>query len=50
MKLLNDMVPRTRTSVDIDVRTRMLYNERNGIFAGTLFAEEDKTPPLLPKN
>lgn len=48
MKGLNDLVPRTRTSTDIDVRTRMLYSQRNGIFAGTLFPEDDSTPPILP--
>ena len=46
MKGLNDLVPRTRTSTDIDVRSRMLYSQRNGIFAGILFPDEDSTPPL----
>ena len=48
MKLLNDLVPRTRTSTDIDVRTRMTYSKRNGILSGTVFAEDDYAPPILP--
>lgn len=44
------MIPRTRTSTDIDVRTRMIYSQRNGLLSGTLFAEDDFAPPLLEKN
>jgi hypothetical protein len=47
MKLLNDLVPRTRTSTDIDIRTRMLYTQRNGILGGILFADDDFAPPIL---
>lgn len=47
MKLLNDLVPRTRTTTDIDVRTRMIYSKRNGLLSGTLFAEDDYAPPIL---
>lgn len=36
--MLNDLVPRTRTSTDIDVRTRMIYSKRNGFLSGTIFA------------
>jgi hypothetical protein len=43
------MVPRTRTSVEIDRRTRKLYEQRNSIFAGTYYPEEDFAPPLLPE-
>jgi len=50
MKLLNDLLPRTRTSVDIDVRTRMIYSQRNGILAGKLFADDDFAPPIRPQN
>jgi hypothetical protein len=50
MKLLVDLVPRTRTSTDIDVRTRMIYSQRNGLLSGTFFAEDDFAPPLLEKN
>lgn len=50
MKLLNELIPRTRTSTDIDIRTRMLYSQRNGFLAGTVFPEEDHTPPVLNKN
>ena len=50
MKDFNDMVPRMRTSTEIDRRTRKLYNERNGALAGTFYAEEDTAPPLLPRN
>lgn len=46
MKSFNDLIPRTRTSTDIDFRTRMLYSQRNGIFAGTLYAEDDIAPPI----
>ena len=46
----NDMVPRTRTSTEIDRRTRQLYAERNGSWAGTYYPEEDEAPPLLPQN
>lgn len=47
MKFFNDLIPRFRTSTDIDIRTRMIYSKRNGIFAGTLFAEEDKMPIIF---
>lgn len=50
MKLLNDLLPRTRTSVDIDVRTRMIYGQRNGFLAGKLFAEDDFAPSIRPQN
>lgn len=50
MKLLNDLLPRTRTSTDIDIRTQMIYSKRNGPLAGTLFAEEDFAPPLRQQN
>ena len=46
MRQLNDLIPRTRTSTDIDFRTRMIYSQRNGLLAGTVFAEEDQTPPI----
>lgn len=44
------MVPRMRTSTEIDRRTRALFNSRNGRFAGTYSPEEDQAPPILPKN
>jgi hypothetical protein len=47
MKMLNDLIPRTRTTTDIDVRTRMLYSQRNGMLSGILFAEDDYAPPLV---
>lgn len=47
MKMLNDLIPRTRTTTDIDVRTRMLYSQRNGMLSGILFAENDYAPPLV---
>lgn len=50
MKFFNDLIPRFRTSTDIDIRTRMIYSKRNGIFAGTLFAEEDKTPIITKES
>jgi hypothetical protein len=50
MKMLNDLIPRTRTSTDIDVRTRMIYSKRNGFLSGTLFAEDDFAPPITIKN
>ena len=46
MRMLNDLIPRTRTSTDIDFRTRMIYSKRNGFLGGWLFAEEDRTPPI----
>ena len=46
MQLLNDLVPRMRTSTEIDRRTRKIYNDRNGPFAGTYVAEEDTIPAL----
>lgn len=50
MKILNGFLPRTKTSTSIDKETLSIYSHRNGPFAGTLFAEEDVIPPLLPKN
>ena len=46
---LNDLVPRSRTSTEIDRRTRKLFNERNGDLAGTYEHEEDQAPPFMPK-
>jgi hypothetical protein len=47
MKMLNDVLPRSRTSGEIDRKTIRVYSERNGTFAGTLYAEEDSAPPIL---
>jgi hypothetical protein len=49
MKQLNELIPRTRTSTDIDLRTRFEYFKRNGIFSETLFAGDDFAPPILTK-
>lgn len=38
MKILNGFLPRTKTSSAIDRETNSIYNERNGQFAGTLYA------------
>ena len=50
MKILNGFLPRTKTSAAIDRETDNIYHERNGQFAGTLYAEEDIIPPILAKN
>ena len=50
MKLLNDALPRTRTSTEIDRRTRSIYEERNSELAGTLWAEDDFAPVIQEKN
>lgn len=50
MKILNGFLPRTKTSTSIDKETKSIYNQRNGSMAGTVYAEEDTIPPLLPKN
>ena len=47
MKILNDALPRTRTTREIDRRTQQLYNERHSFLTGKLFSEEDLTPPIL---
>jgi hypothetical protein len=50
MKILNGFLPRTKTSTSIDKETIEIYNERHSLLTGTLYAEEDVIPPLLPKN
>lgn len=50
MKSLNDCIPRTTTSTEIDRRTRSIYNNRNGDFAGILYAEDDFAPMIRDKN
>ena len=47
MKTLYELVPRTRTSTDIDFRTGLLHSKRNGLLSGTVFAEDDFAPPIL---
>ena len=50
MKALNDCIPRSVTSTEIDRRTRKIYSQRNGPFAGILYAEDDFAPMLRDKN
>ena len=50
MKSHNDVMPRTRTTGEIDRGTMMKYNENNSSFAGILYPEEDSMPPLLEIN
>ena len=50
MKILNGFLPRTKTSTSIDKDTLSLFNKRHSSLTGTLYAEEDTIPPLLPKN
>ena len=50
MKSLNDAIPRTRTSTEIDRKTRQIYNQRNGNLAGIIYAEDDFAPPIRDKN
>lgn len=50
MKFLNDLIPRFRTSTDIDIRTRMLHSKRHSILTGTILAEEDKTPLIVKES
>jgi hypothetical protein len=47
MKMLNDVLPRTRTSGEVDRRTIKVYQERNGPLSGTVYPEEDQAPPIL---
>lgn len=50
MKILNGFLPRTKTSTSIDKDTISIYDERHSSLTGTVYAEEDTIPPLLPKN
>lgn len=50
MKILNGFLPRSTTSTSIDKETKSIYNRRHSSLTGTVFAEEDTIPPLLPKN
>jgi hypothetical protein len=50
MKILNGFLPRTKTSTSIDKETKSIYQDRHSGLTGTFYAEEDTTPPLLPKN
>jgi hypothetical protein len=50
MKILNGFLPRTKTSTSIDKETRSIYADRHSAYTGTIYAEEDTIPPLLPKN
>lgn len=50
MKILNGFLPRTLTSTSIDKETVGIFNERHSSLTGTVYAEEDTIPPLLPKN
>lgn len=47
--MYNDLLPRSTTSTRIDKETYSLYQQRNSKNAGTIYTEEDITPPFLPK-
>jgi hypothetical protein len=47
LRFLNDVLPRWWGEVEINRKLRKLYNNRNGLLAGYLYAYEDSAEPLV---